>query len=78
MNAAVPQCPHCESIELRRQGRTGLWQRHIASRLGYFPWECGQCRHVYMLKLRSSGYRHSLGGPKRATLLSRLLLKDQN
>jgi len=77
MNGATPQCPSCESIELRRQARIGLWQRHIACRLGYFPWECGQCREVYLLKLRSSGYRNTLAGPKRETALSRVLLKDQ-
>lgn len=78
MSAVKPQCPHCESIELRRQARTGFLQRQLLSRLGYFPWECGQCRQIYLLKLRSTGYRPI---PKRgasATLVARLLLKDES
>jgi hypothetical protein len=63
MVGARPQCPRCEGIELRRQGRVGFWQREVLSRLGRFPWECGQCRVVYMLKMRSLGYRqHSQEG----------------
>ncbi len=78
MSAAKPQCPHCEAIELRRQARSGLWQKQVLSRLGYFPWECGQCRQIFMLKLRSSGYRQNPEQAARATLLDRLLLKDHS
>ena len=77
MVAAKPHCPHCEAIELRRNGRSGFWQRQILSRLGYFPWECGQCRVVYMLKLRSRGYRPAPTGTSPSRLLQQLLLKDQ-
>lgn len=52
-----PQCPDCENIELRRQGRIGFLQRVVLTRFGLFPWECGQCRKVYMLPQRSIGYR---------------------
>ena len=52
-----PHCPQCEGIELRRQGRVGLWQRMVLPRLGLFPWECGLCRKIYMLRQRSTDYR---------------------
>ena len=56
-----PHCPQCEGIELRRQGRVGLWQRIVLPRFGLFPWECGMCRKVYMLRQRTTGYRqHSM------------------
>jgi ribosomal protein L37AE/L43A len=78
MNAAKPQCPHCEAMELRRHARSGFWQKQVLSRLGYFPWECGQCRQIFMCKLRSTGYRQTTGQPARATLINRLLLKDHS
>jgi hypothetical protein len=56
-----PRCPHCEDIELRRQGRVGLWQRAILPQLGLYPWECGLCRKIFYLRQRSTGYRqHSV------------------
>jgi ribosomal protein L37AE/L43A len=77
MSAAKPQCPHCESIPLRRQARFGFLQREVLSRLGYFPWECGQCREIFIRKLRSTGYRQSIEQVRRPSLLARLLLRDQ-
>ena len=72
MVGARPQCPTCEGIELRRQGRVGFWQRQVMSRMGFFPWECGQCRVIYMLKQRAFWYRqHSsagVRGPKLDTM----------
>jgi hypothetical protein len=78
MNAAKPQCPHCESIVLRRHGRSGFLQKEVFSRLGYFPWECGQCRQIYLLKLRSTGYREAVEQGARPKLIDQLLLKDQS
>lgn len=78
MNTLTPQCPRCEAIELRRQARAGFLQREVLSRLGYFPWECGQCRQVYLLKLRSNGYRQSIPTTVRARVIDRLLLKDHS
>jgi hypothetical protein len=52
-----PHCPHCEDIELRRQGRVGFWQRAVLSRLGLYPWECGLCRKIYFLRQRATDYR---------------------
>jgi hypothetical protein len=51
-----PFCSQCEGIELRRQGRFGFWQRSVLARLGLFPWECGLCRKIYMLRRRSALY----------------------
>ena len=50
-------CPQCDGIELRRQGRVGFLQRSILPRFGLFPWECGLCRKVYLLRQRSSSDR---------------------
>ncbi len=75
MGEGKPQCPYCEAIELRRHARVGLWQREVASRMGYFPWECGQCRQIFMLPQRSSGYREEAVGAA-PTVIERLLLKD--
>ena len=56
-----PHCPQCDGVELRRQGRIGFLQRAVYPRFGLFPWECGLCRKVYMLKQRTTDYRqHSL------------------
>ena len=52
-----PHCPQCDGIELRRQGRIGFFQRAVYPRLGLFPWECGLCRKVFLLKQRSTEYR---------------------
>ncbi|HEY0784886.1 MAG TPA: hypothetical protein VGD62_03385, partial [Acidobacteriaceae bacterium] len=66
---AKPQCPQCEAIELRRNGRVGFLQRKVYPRFGYFPWECGQCRQIFMLKQRSTGYRqHAINPPKQPKL----------
>ena len=54
-----PICPHCENIELRRQGRVGLWQRVVLSRFGFYPWECGLCRRIFMLRQRLGAYASS-------------------
>lgn len=48
-----PHCPECDGIELRRQGRVGIWQRLILPQLGLYPWECGLCRKIFLLRQRS-------------------------
>ncbi len=78
MSGVTPQCPHCESIDLRRQARTGFVQKQIFSRMGYFPWECGQCRQIYLFKLRSAGYRARPERSAQATPVARVLLKDES
>jgi hypothetical protein len=51
-----PLCPSCDGVELRRHGRIGIWQRVFLPWMGLYPWECGLCRRIYMLRQRSSGY----------------------
>jgi ribosomal protein L37AE/L43A len=53
---AQPLCPNCDGVELRRQGRVGIWQRVVLPWMGLYPWECGLCRRIYTLRQRSSGY----------------------
>ncbi len=55
-----PHCPQCDGIELRRQGRIGFLQRTVLPRLGLFPWECGLCRKIFLLKQRSVAYRQHI------------------
>ncbi len=50
----LPRCERCENVELRRQGRTGLLERAVLPRFGFFPWECGLCRTVTYRKQRSA------------------------
>ncbi len=70
LSGEKPHCPHCEGIELRRQGRVGFMQRVVLPRFGWFPWECGLCRKVYFLKQRTTEYRqHSHEGSLGSMLL---------
>ena len=57
MAGPKPHCPDCESVELRRQGRTGFLQTVVLPRLGLFPWECGLCRKIFLLRQRRTRYR---------------------
>jgi hypothetical protein len=45
-------CPRCHANSLRRIHRNGFWQRLIASRFGYYPWECMICRAVNLFRDR--------------------------
>jgi ribosomal protein L37AE/L43A len=54
-----PYCPHCHEIPLRRDARQGFWQVQVLTRLGYYPWECGQCRQVFHLRQRAVCYHRS-------------------
>ena len=51
-------------------------QRVVYTRLGFFPWECGLCRNIYMLKQRFSPMREGLPepgpGPRRLDLTGTL------
>jgi|GEM_PF-1979226 len=59
------QCSKCNSGELRRIKRTGLWQKFILPLLDYYPWECPQCRVVQIVKHRAD--HHSDGHPHSAS-----------
>lgn len=45
-------CPACHSFGLHRGERKGFWQKLVASRFGYYPWECTFCREKHLLKDR--------------------------
>ncbi len=53
-------CPECRTNGLRRIPRKGFWQKVIAGRFGYFPWECKICRVVTLF--RDRGTRHKSPG----------------
>jgi predicted nucleic-acid-binding Zn-ribbon protein len=38
------RCPKCRSLSMRRISRTGFLQEKIFPMLGYYPWECVNCR----------------------------------
>ncbi len=48
----APECPRCKSKRTARVKRTGLLQRFVYHRFGYFPWECSNCRNVFLFKSR--------------------------
>ena len=50
-------CPKCAKQTLYRVKRTGLFQRFLYSRFGYYPWKCKICQAVQLYKSR--GVRHS-------------------
>jgi hypothetical protein len=57
MSKAKKTCPNCDEMELTRIARSGFMQERIYPKLGMFPWECGQCRQVFLLKSRGRSYR---------------------
>ncbi len=73
VNSSRPLCPRCYAIELRRHPRVGFWQRAVLTRLGYFPWECGQCRGLFLLKQRYAGTTELDEGSEAHATLDRLL-----
>lgn len=64
--ASKPHCRYCDVIELRRQGRTGFWQTRVLARLGFYPWECGLCRRIFLLRQRYQRQRVRGMGLKRS------------
>lgn len=44
-------CPRCKGLRTSRQKRVGLVQL-LLSKMGYFPWECGGCRKVFLARMR--------------------------
>jgi hypothetical protein len=47
-----PACPKCGEKHCSRRNREGLIQLLIWPRLGWYPWQCGACRHVFIVKFR--------------------------
>lgn len=50
-------CPKCTEVQLTRVARHGFLQEHVYPKFGLFPWECAQCREVFLLKSRGVSYR---------------------
>ena len=50
-------CPNCAEAELTRVARHGFLQERVYPKFGMFPWECGQCRQIFLLKSRGHSYR---------------------
>lgn len=48
----VPCCPICGCSQLRRIPRTSFAQKKILPKLGYYPWECGECKEPFLLRRR--------------------------
>lgn len=56
----VKRCPMCGSSYLRRVPRIGFYQRVVLSFLGYYPWECGECKESFRLRKRYGQRRISV------------------
>jgi hypothetical protein len=52
-----PACPKCREQACSRKKRLGLFQRFILPRLGWFPWQCGSCQRVFLVKERGKSKR---------------------
>jgi hypothetical protein len=57
MSKRKKACPNCAEVELTRVGRHGFLQEHVYPKFGMFPWECAQCRQIFLLKSRGVSYR---------------------
>jgi hypothetical protein len=57
MSKSKKTCPNCSEFELTRVARHGFMQERVYPKFGMFPWECGQCRQIFLLKSRGRSYR---------------------
>jgi len=55
-------CPSCAEVELTRVARHGFLQERVYPKFGMYPWECTQCRQIFLLKSR--GYSYRKAGPR--------------
>jgi ssDNA-binding Zn-finger/Zn-ribbon topoisomerase 1 len=65
MSKAKKTCPQCDEVELTRVARRGFMQERVYPKFGMFPWECAQCRQIFLLKSRGRSYRKA--GPNRSS-----------
>jgi hypothetical protein len=59
MSTHKKPCPNCDEIGLTRVTRHGFLQERVYPKFGMFPWECAQCRQVFLLKSRGRSYRRA-------------------
>jgi len=58
-------CPRCGELRGSRVKRKGFMQKQVMPFFGYFPWQCGACRHQWNSKIRGEKKRRRVGrGPK--------------
>jgi hypothetical protein len=57
MSKGKKACPNCEEVELTRVARHGFLQERVYPKFGMYPWECAQCRQIFLLKGRGVSYR---------------------
>jgi ribosomal protein L37AE/L43A len=50
-------CPKCKRGVVSRVARKGFLEENMYSRLGFYPWECSECRNRLMLKSRGDRIR---------------------
>jgi ribosomal protein L37AE/L43A len=50
-------CPKCKRGLVSRVARKGFLEENMFSRLGFYPWECSECRNRLMLKGRGEKIR---------------------
>ena len=62
MSKRKKTCPNCDEVELTRVARHGFLQERVYPRFGMYPWECAQCRQIFLLKSRGHSYRKA--GPR--------------
>jgi hypothetical protein len=54
MEPTIPViCLKCGGGVAIRINRSGFWQCKVLGHLGYYPWKCGACGRVFMVRRRS-------------------------
>lgn len=53
------RCPACGYKRVHRLERKGFMQLNVYPLFGYYPWECGMCRQLFMIKKRYRRKRRS-------------------
>jgi hypothetical protein len=56
-NGYKERCPACAEVQLFRLARSGFLQERIYPWFGKYPWECAQCRRLFLLRMRGKSYR---------------------
>jgi hypothetical protein len=45
-------CLKCGGGIAIRISRIGFWQQNVLSHFGYYPWKCGACGRVFLVRRR--------------------------
>lgn len=49
-NVTAKVCFWCGSTHFRRVNRKGILQQYVLSLLGWYPWECVNCRRKTLIR----------------------------